>query len=136
MNFYHQKQFNSFCSRDIVPTLVNIFSLDIITLQDFHLKCLNWILFLTHWMPVLPSYRNKSINLHRKSVDWFLYEGNTGTQWVKLIECLLVSFLISCTFYLSSVLNVIRMSMPTVFFLGELHSWIIFLQNTFFWFMI
>ena len=67
-------------------------------------------------MPVLPSYRNKSINLHRKSVDWFLYEGNTGTQWVKLIECLLVSFLISCTFYLSSVLNVIRMSMPTVFF--------------------
>ena len=26
-------------------------------------------------MPVLPSYRNQSI-------DWFLYEGNTGIYWV------------------------------------------------------
>ena len=25
-------------------------------------------------MSVLPSYRNHSIDLHRKSVDWFLYE--------------------------------------------------------------
>ena len=29
-------------------------------------------------MPVLPSYRNQSIDLHSKSIDWFLYEGNTG----------------------------------------------------------
>ena len=29
-------------------------------------------------MPVLPSYRNKSIDLNSKSIDWFLYEGNTG----------------------------------------------------------
>ena len=29
-------------------------------------------------MPVLPSYRNKSIDLNSKSVDWFLYDGNTG----------------------------------------------------------
>ena len=23
--------------------------------------------------------------LHSKSIDWFLYEGNTGTSWVKQI---------------------------------------------------
>ena len=34
-------------------------------------------------MPVLPSYRNQSIDLLCKSIDWFLYEGNTGIQWVK-----------------------------------------------------
>ena len=28
-------------------------------------------------MPELPSYRNQSIDLHIKSIDWFLYEGNT-----------------------------------------------------------
>ena len=33
---------------------------------------------LTHYMPVLPSYRNQSIDLMWKSIDWFLYEGNTG----------------------------------------------------------
>ena len=35
------------------------------------------ILSLTHEMPVLPSYRNQSNDLHRKSIDWFLFEGNT-----------------------------------------------------------
>ena len=34
-------------------------------------------------MPVLPSYRSQSIDLHSKSIDWFLYEGNTDTLWVK-----------------------------------------------------
>ena len=34
-------------------------------------------------MPVLPSYKNKSIDLLCKSMDWFLYEGNTGISWVK-----------------------------------------------------
>ena len=29
-------------------------------------------------MLVLPSYRNQSIDLLYKSIDWFLYEGNTG----------------------------------------------------------
>ena len=29
-------------------------------------------------MPVLPSYKNQSVDLHSKSMDWFLYEGNTG----------------------------------------------------------
>ena len=34
---------------------------------------------LTHSVSVLPSYRNQSIDLMCKSVDWFLYEGNAGT---------------------------------------------------------
>ena len=29
---------------------------------------------------MLPSYRNQSIDLLCKSVDWFLYEGNTGIK--------------------------------------------------------
>ena len=32
-------------------------------------------LLLTHEMPVLPSYRNQSIDLLCKSIDWFLSEG-------------------------------------------------------------
>ena len=38
---------------------------------------------LTHKVPVLPLYRNRSIDLLCKSIDWFLYEGITGTEWVK-----------------------------------------------------
>ena len=37
-------------------------------------------------MPVLLSYRNQSIDLHGKSIDCFLYEGNIGTKWVKYIK--------------------------------------------------
>ena len=33
-------------------------------------------------MLVLPLYRNQSIDLQRKSIDWFLYEGNIGNEWV------------------------------------------------------
>ena len=36
-------------------------------------------LFLTHEVPLLPSYRNKLIDLLCKSIDWFLYESNKGT---------------------------------------------------------
>ena len=32
-------------------------------------------------MPVLPSYKNQSIDLLYKSVDQFLYEGNTGIKF-------------------------------------------------------
>ena len=35
--------------------------------------------YLTHKVSVLPSYRIQSVDLHSKSIDWFLYEGNTGT---------------------------------------------------------
>ena len=31
---------------------------------------------------VLLSYRNQSIDLLCKSIDWFLYEGNIGIKWV------------------------------------------------------
>ena len=34
-------------------------------------------------MPVLPSYVNQSTDLLCKSIDWFLYEGNTGTYGIK-----------------------------------------------------
>ena len=37
-------------------------------------------------MPVLLSYRNQSIDLLCKSIDWLLYEGNTGIQWVNFTK--------------------------------------------------
>ena len=43
-------------------------------------------------MPVLPSYRNESIDLLCKSIDWFLFEGSTGTYWVKHVEYNLCAF--------------------------------------------
>ena len=33
-------------------------------------------------MPGLLAYRNQLIDLQSKSIDWFLYDGNTGIQWV------------------------------------------------------
>ena len=33
----------------------------------------------------MPSYRNQSIDFFWKSTDWFLYDGNFGIQWVKII---------------------------------------------------
>ena len=36
------------------------------------------LLILTHETPKLPSYRSQSIDLLRKSIDWFLYDGNFG----------------------------------------------------------
>ena len=37
------------------------------------------LLTLTHYVQVLPSDGNQSTDLQSKSIDWFLYEGNTGT---------------------------------------------------------
>ena len=37
---------------------------------------------LTHLVPVLLSYKDQSIDLHSKSIDWFLYDGNSGTEWI------------------------------------------------------
>ena len=37
------------------------------------------LLYFNHQVPVLPPYRNQSIDLQSKLVDWFPYEGNTGT---------------------------------------------------------
>ena len=35
---------------------------------------------LIHYTPKVPSYRNQSIDLQSKSVDWFLYDGNFGVS--------------------------------------------------------
>ena len=45
---------------------------------------------------MLPSYRNQSINLLCTSIDWFLYEGNTGTRWVNLKKKSNLELLKSC----------------------------------------
>ena len=34
-------------------------------------------------MPAFPSYKNQSIDLLYKSIDWFLYEGNINISWIK-----------------------------------------------------
>ena len=31
-----------------------------------------------YMMAKLPPYRNQSVDLHCKSIDWFLYDGNFG----------------------------------------------------------
>ena len=46
----------------------------LLKLEDFFQQ-----LYLAHEVPVVPSYRNQSIGLRSKSIDWFLYEGSTGT---------------------------------------------------------
>ena len=33
-------------------------------------------------MPMFPSYRNQPIDLHSKSIDWFLYAGTIGMKRV------------------------------------------------------
>ena len=35
-------------------------------------------------MPVFSSYRNNSIDLHSKSINWSLNQGNTGVQRVNI----------------------------------------------------
>ena len=35
-------------------------------------------LFLILILILIPSSKNQSIDLHRKSFDWFVYEGKTG----------------------------------------------------------
>ena len=42
---------------------------------------------------MFPSYRNQSVDLQRKSTDWFLYDGNIGRQKVK------TDALVLCTFF-------------------------------------
>ena len=49
------------------------------------LDLIKQIYCLTHKVPVLFSYRNQSIDLLCKSIDWFLYEGNTDTEWVNVL---------------------------------------------------
>ena len=48
-------------------------------------------------MPLFPSYGNQSIDLLRKSNDWFLYEGNADIQWVKKVISQFICRCISIT---------------------------------------
>ena len=32
----------------------------------------------------MPSHREQSIDMQSKSIDWFLYDGQFGVQWVKV----------------------------------------------------
>ena len=38
-------------------------------------------------MLVLPACRNQSIDLHSKSTDWFLHEGNTDPNGLNIVPC-------------------------------------------------
>ena len=38
--------------------------------------------------PMFQLYRNQSINLHDKSINWFLYEWNIGTKFSSSFEIL------------------------------------------------
>ena len=38
--------------------------------------------------PKSPSYRNQSIDLFCKSVDWFLYDGNFGETFIIFFKAL------------------------------------------------
>ena len=51
-------------------------------MQGFKSNDVFSLIRLTHLVLVLPSYRNQSTDLLCKSVDWFLYESNTGSKWV------------------------------------------------------
>ena len=44
-----------------------------------------YALILTFFTPMLPSYRNQSIDLHCKPTDWFLDEENIGMEKVNKI---------------------------------------------------
>ena len=45
-----------------------------------------WERFYMIVNPLLPLYRNQPINLHWKSMKWFLYNGKTGLKLVEEIK--------------------------------------------------
>ena len=55
--------------------VVKLSILDVFRVPRCTTESVTWVIlvqYLIHYVLVLPSYRNQSI-------DWFLYEGNTGT---------------------------------------------------------
>ena len=40
------------------------------------------MVYLTHFSSALLLRRNQSIDSHSKSMDWLLYDSNTGLKWV------------------------------------------------------
>ena len=49
--------------------------------------------FLTRIKPMLHIYRNPSIDLQYKSIDWFLYECNIGLIWVNCWDLANICFI-------------------------------------------
>ena len=45
---------------------------------------------LTYFSWILILYGNQSVDLHSKSLGWFLYHRNTGLAWVKYYRCRLL----------------------------------------------
>ena len=45
---------------------------------------------------MFPSYRSQSIDLRCKSIDWFLYEGNTGTYGLNNSKMMFNASISSC----------------------------------------
>ena len=72
-NFAHDEMFSHIAKS-------SLFSSQMYVKEFFYiaLSFLYELKILTHLMAVLPSYRNQSIGLLYKSIDWFLYDSNTG----------------------------------------------------------
>ena len=43
----------------------------------------HWLEMETFFITMFISYRNQSINMHSKSIDWFLHEANIAMKKVK-----------------------------------------------------
>ena len=42
---------------------------------------------LTHLALILPSHRNRSIDLDPKRINWFTYDCKTAVKWINSIIC-------------------------------------------------
>ena len=66
---------------------VNIFFLQVWSKSLTLFKYLNLVTplieELTHFKPVLLSYRNRSIDLLCELIDWFFHNRSAGLKWVK-----------------------------------------------------
>ena len=74
-------------------------------------------------MPVLPSYRNQSIDLLCKSMDWFLYEGNITLSGLRNLPARLstiVALLVLNSFNIFKIDTELTFSNLSWFFLRNL----------------
>ena len=62
---------------------LQIFLIQLYNISINIIKESRWPSILNHIRLMLPSYRNQSLHLRCKSIDWFLYECNTGLMWVQ-----------------------------------------------------
>ena len=54
------------------------------------------LLTLSRWRPI--SYRNQSIDLQSKSMDWFLYDIGLHRERINIIKCFCLKFVINKIF--------------------------------------